>query len=207
MFAGWRLFSFPERRIGFEPIDQEMTGGERRLAMRRSGSDEHDAVAGFEPTVAMNYEYGIEWPAAMRFGFDLGELSLGHARIVLERQRRDPLSTAQIPHQPHKARDPADPMIAGGEALDLGPDVEILALYADHRLAPRHRRKDGDFVALAHRMFGPDVILIDRHANHGQVPQRLGISVVARPQPVEQSGDVFDIGRQFNFLLGTTDAR
>src|SRR5690348_6676679 len=36
-----RLLELPERRLGLEPIDEEMTALKRRRAMRRRGGDEH----------------------------------------------------------------------------------------------------------------------------------------------------------------------
>ena len=114
-----------------------MAGGERRFAVRRGGGDQHDAVAGFEPAVAVDDQHRVERPAPVRLGLDLGELLLGHAGIMFEGQGRDPVAAAHVAHQSDKARDAADPMIAGGEALELGADVEILALHPDHRLSLR----------------------------------------------------------------------
>src|SRR3954454_17253211 len=37
--AAGRFLALPERRVGLQPIDQEMASGERRLAMRRGGCD------------------------------------------------------------------------------------------------------------------------------------------------------------------------
>src|SRR5690242_7116392 len=48
-----RLLELPERRLGLEPVDEEMTALERRLAMRRGGGDEHDALARREPPEAV----------------------------------------------------------------------------------------------------------------------------------------------------------
>src|SRR5262245_29108003 len=57
-FARRRLLAFPERRIGLQPIDQKMAGGEGGFAMRRCGCDEHDAVARLEAAVAMDDQHG-----------------------------------------------------------------------------------------------------------------------------------------------------
>src|SRR5260370_24848811 len=48
-----RLLELPERRLGLEPVDEEMAAGEGRLAMRRGGGDEHDARPGLAPAVAV----------------------------------------------------------------------------------------------------------------------------------------------------------
>ena len=82
----------------------------------------------------MDHQYGVKWPPTVSLGFDLGELSLGHAGIMLEGQRGDAISAAHIAHQPDKARDPAYPVIAIGKPFEFGTDVKILALYPDHRL-------------------------------------------------------------------------
>ena len=73
----------------------------------------------------------------MSLGLDLGELSLGHAGIMLEGQRGDPVTAAHIAHQPDKARDPAYPMIAGSEPFEFGADIKILTLHPDHWLSLR----------------------------------------------------------------------
>src|SRR5690348_7829609 len=86
-FAARGFFALPEWRVGLEPIDQELAGGERRLTMRRSGRDEYDAIAGFEPAVTVNDQYRVERPAPVRLCLNLGEFSLGHARVVLKGQR------------------------------------------------------------------------------------------------------------------------
>ncbi len=135
-FAGGGVLAFPERRVGLQPVDEEMAGGERRLAVWRGRRHQHDAVARFEPAVAVDDEARIERPAPVRLGLDLFKLLLGHAGVVFEGQRLDPVGTAEIAHQPDKAGDPADARVAGSEAVEFGADVEILALHADHRSNP-----------------------------------------------------------------------
>src|SRR6516162_8583178 len=132
-----RFFALPKWRIGLKPIDQKMTGGERRLTMRRSGRDEYDAVAGFEPAVTVDDQYRVERPAPVRLCLDLSEFSLGHPRVVLEGQRGNPVAAANISYQSDKACSPADPMIAGGKALEFSTDIKIFTLHADHRLSLR----------------------------------------------------------------------
>ncbi len=132
-----RLLALPERSVGLQPVDQEMAGGERGLAVRRGGGDEDDAVAGFEPAVAVDDQRGVERPAPMRLELDLGELLLGHSGIVFEGQGRDLVTAAHVAHQPDEAGDPADPVIAGGEPIELDADIKILALHTDHRLSLR----------------------------------------------------------------------
>src|SRR5712671_5360852 len=39
-FAGRGFLALPERRLGLQPVDQEMAGGECGLAVRRGGGDE-----------------------------------------------------------------------------------------------------------------------------------------------------------------------
>src|SRR6266436_199443 len=103
-FAGRGLLALPERRFGLQPVDQEMAGGKGSLAVCRSGGDKYDAVAGFQPAVTVDHQHRIERPAPMGLGLDLGKPFLGHAGIMLEGQRRNPLAAAHIPHQPDKAR-------------------------------------------------------------------------------------------------------
>src|SRR3984893_13924595 len=131
--AGRGFLALPERRFGLQPVDQEMAGGECGLAVRRGGGDKYDAVAGLQPAVAVDHQHRIERPAPMRLGLDLGKSFLGHAGIVLEGQRRNPLAAAHIPHQPDEARNAADAVIAGGEPFELDADIEIFALHPDHR--------------------------------------------------------------------------
>src|ERR1700728_192821 len=111
-------------------------GGERCLAMRRGGGDEDDAVAGFQAAVAVDDQRGVERPAAMRLGLDLGELLLGHAGIVFEGQRGPRVAPADVAHQPDKARHPADMVVAAAQPIEFGTDVEILPLHPDHRYPP-----------------------------------------------------------------------
>src|SRR6516162_617061 len=112
-----------------------MAGCEGRLAMRRRRGDKHDPIAGFEPSVTVDYQRRIERPPTTRLRLDLGELSLGHAGIMLEGQRGDSVAAAHIANEPNKAPDPAYPMIAGGEPFEFCAGVKILALHPDHCLS------------------------------------------------------------------------
>src|SRR5205085_2279983 len=113
---------------------------------------------------------------------------------------RDTIWSSDIPHESHKAGDPADRMVAGGKTVKLASDIEIIALHADHRLNPgdsiacgsitcgsttRDRRKDRDLVAVADRIVVPDIILVDRDPDHRKIAQCLGIARTASAQPVE----------------------
>src|SRR5437763_9778458 len=51
-----RLFLFPERRFGFQIIDDEAAGVERLAAMRARHGDEHDLVGGMELGDKMAHE-------------------------------------------------------------------------------------------------------------------------------------------------------
>src|SRR5262249_53869305 len=64
--AARRLLELPEGRLGLEPVDEEVAALERRLAMRRGGDDEDDALARLEPAVAVDDERGFERPAPAR---------------------------------------------------------------------------------------------------------------------------------------------
>src|ERR1700730_12221748 len=146
------FLAFPEWRVGLQPVDQEMAGSERGLAMRRGGRHQHDAVARFQPALAVDDQRIGKRPAPIGFGLDLGELSLGHAGVVFEAQRRDPLRPAHVAHQADKACHPAYTVIAGGKLFEFRADIEILALHPDHRptlrspaetARPRRRRAPG----------------------------------------------------------------
>src|SRR6266436_8240499 len=69
------------------------------------------------------------------------------------------------------------------------------------------RREQRDLVAFAQRVLGSDIILIDRDPYHSEIPQRLGISAAAGAQPIEQTRDIANFGRQGHLLLGAADAR
>ena len=130
-------FAWLRARVGLQPVDQEMAGSERGLAVRRGGGNQNDPVAGFEPAIAMDDQRGIERPAAVRLQLDLGEFFLGHAGIMFEGQGGDLIATAHVAHQPDEAGDAADSVIAGGEPVQLDTDVKIIALHTDHRLSLR----------------------------------------------------------------------
>src|SRR5689334_12635660 len=66
------FFQLPERGLSLQPVDQEGAGFERGLAVARGGPDQDDAVARFEPAVAVDDDGRRQGPAAMRLGLDLG---------------------------------------------------------------------------------------------------------------------------------------
>src|SRR5690348_11091486 len=69
-FAFWRVFQLPERRLGLEPVDQELAGLECRFAVRRADRDQHNPVTGLEPAMAMDDHGRLQRPAAVGFGLD-----------------------------------------------------------------------------------------------------------------------------------------
>jgi hypothetical protein len=103
----------------------------------RRRRDKHDPLAGFEPTIAMDYQDRIKRPPMARLCFDLRQLSLGHAGIMLKGQRGDPGTAAHITNQTDKTRDPAYPMIVGSEPFEFRADVKVLTLHPDHWLSLR----------------------------------------------------------------------
>ena len=105
--------------------------------MWRRRRDKHDPLAGFEPTIAMDYQDRIKRPPTVRLCFDLGKLSPGHSGIMLKGQRGDPVAAAHIANQTDKARDPAYAVIVGSEPFEFRADIKILTLYPDHRLSLR----------------------------------------------------------------------
>jgi hypothetical protein len=137
VFSGRSLLTLPEWRVSFQPVDQKLACRERCLAVWRRRRDKHDPLAGFEPTIAMDYQDRIKRPPMVRLCFDLRQLSLGHAGIMLKGQRGDPGTAAHITNQTDKTRDPAYPMIAGGEPFEFRTDIKILTLYPDHCISLR----------------------------------------------------------------------
>ena len=104
--------------------------------MRRGGSDQDDAVARFEPAVAMDDEHRGQRPAFARLGLDLAQLAFGHAGIVFERHRAHRLAAREVTDQTDEAAHGAGTRGLFGEAFELGADVEIVLLDPDHRQPP-----------------------------------------------------------------------
>ena len=82
-------------------------------------------------------------PAAARLVLDAGQHFFGHARVMFERHRRHRRrrASAKVGHvadQTHKTGQAADAVVAGGERLELGRQVEVFALNA-HRHRPSLR--------------------------------------------------------------------
>ena len=68
---------------------------------------------------------------------DLRQRLLGHAGIVLERQRAHFGRFVDVAHQADEGGDRADARIARAQALDLARDVEILGLDSDRHFSLR----------------------------------------------------------------------
>src|SRR5579883_235740 len=140
-FALWRVFQLPERRLGLQPIDQELAGLECRFAVRRADGDQHNTVTGLQPAVAMNDQGRLERPAATGLGLDLLQRRLGHAGIVLQGQRIDAVAViavahVQLAHQADEYREAADPAVVPGETVELGADIEVGLLYPHGHAQP-----------------------------------------------------------------------
>jgi hypothetical protein len=107
--------------------------------VRRADGHQHDTIARLQTAMAMHDQRRLERPAATGFGLDLLQRRLGHAGIVLERQRIDAIAMValahmQLAHQPDEHRKPADLLVAPGEGIELGAGVEVGLLHA-HRHA------------------------------------------------------------------------
>ena len=85
--------------------------------------------------MAVNDRHPEKRPARLRFVRRAGDLLLGHARIVLELERRE--LAALVAAIADEAHDRADVRPAAGERFGLRAGVEIVALDADGR----HRRQ------------------------------------------------------------------
>src|SRR6202171_6795552 len=82
LFAGGSLLELPERRLGFQPVDQEFAGLEGSLAMGRADRHQDDAVAGLQSSVAMHDQGRLERPAAAGLRPTVPPRPLGPAGIV-----------------------------------------------------------------------------------------------------------------------------
>ena len=128
--AGRCLLELPERSLGLEPVYQEFTGLEGGLAMRRADRHQHDAVARLHAAVAVHNQCRLERPAPVGLGLDVLERLFGHAGVVLERQSIDAvamqaLAHVHLAHQAHEHRQATNPLVAAGQLVELGADVEI----------------------------------------------------------------------------------
>src|SRR5262249_61907034 len=98
--------------------------------MLRRGYHENDVFAGLECSVAVHDEARLQRPARVCLGLDAGQLALGHAGIMLERHVLD--GAVLVAHRAGEGNDGADVAAPHLELRDLGADVEILLLDADH---------------------------------------------------------------------------
>jgi hypothetical protein len=85
--------------------------------------------------VAVHDQGCLERPAPVGLGLDVLERLLGHARVVLQRQRIDavamqPFAHVHLAHQPDEHGEPADALVAAGQPVELGADVEVAFLDA-----------------------------------------------------------------------------
>ena len=99
--------------------------------MRRRGDHQHDIVARHEPAVAVDDGDAEQRPALLRLRDVAGDLLLGHAGIVLERERRDALAGLVVAADAGEGDHRADVGAPARELRRLGGGVEILALQAD----------------------------------------------------------------------------
>ena len=98
--------------------------------MRRADGHQYDALAGFHASVTMHDQCRLERPAPVSLGFDFLQRRFGHAGIVLQRQRVDAVAVVALAHmhlayETHEHGQTADPLVAVGEAGQLGADIEV----------------------------------------------------------------------------------
>ena len=81
------LFAFPDRHVVLQRVDQPLAGGEGVAAVRRADGDRDAGFGGRYAAEAMGDTAFYHWPAAAGFGFQIGQLSLGHFAVgfVVER--------------------------------------------------------------------------------------------------------------------------
>ena len=101
----------------------------RGLPMPGCRDNQHDVLARFDPAVAMDRRQSADGPALRRLPGDPDNLGLGHAGIVFEFER---LKRARlIAAKSGEGDDGADVGPSRRKPLDLGCDIEVLALHAD----------------------------------------------------------------------------
>ena len=83
------VLALPDRYDLFQGINQPLSRLKSRLSMGRTNRDRDARLANIYAAKAM-YDCAMEdWPTCSRFGFQLGELALGHfgKTFVIERSR------------------------------------------------------------------------------------------------------------------------
>ena len=98
--------------------------------------NQHDLVGGRERADAMNHERVDDVPARFRLVDDGRERLLGHAGVMLERQRCHRRLVVDIADRPDEHGDGADAPVAAAQRGELARDVEVGGLDAD-----RHRAR------------------------------------------------------------------
>src|ERR1051325_7497004 len=76
---------------------------------------------------------------------------------------------------------------------------------SENALAAGHWREKSDFVRAFERCLRPDVVLVDRGADHLRVLECEGIFLAAGGEPLHQLADGRDGSRDSNVLLGLAD--
>ena len=83
----------------------------------------------------MHHQRIEQGPARPRLRHDVFQRLLGHAGIVFQGERIDALAVqalahVHLAHQADEHRQPTDPPVALGQAVELGADIEISFLDA-----------------------------------------------------------------------------
>src|SRR5687767_5823313 len=131
-----RHFLLPERRTRLQIIHHEPARVERIAAVCAGDADEHDRLGRRELADAMDDADVVDVEALLRLADDVLERLLGHARIVLERQRRNGGIVVHVAHRTDERRDRANTPVMSSKPRDLLADVERFALHADHGHPP-----------------------------------------------------------------------
>ena len=159
--------------------------------MRRRGDDQHDVLTRRDPPVAVNDGDAHERPARLGL-FDMArDLSLGHAWIMLERQRRDRLAGFGAAANPGECDQRADVGAAARQRGRFRRRIELFALQPDCRLhsSTRHRREEGDLAGAGDRGVGAHMALVDGGADRLRMLERMGIFLAAGAEPAHQLRD------------------
>src|SRR5439155_25119376 len=126
-----RLFFFPERRFGFQIIDDEAARIERCAAMRAGHGDQHDLVRWAKLTDTMDDQRIVDVEALPRLDDDGAERFLGHSRIVLERHLQNLRISVHVADRADERDHRTDTRIALAERSDFLRHVEVRRLNAN----------------------------------------------------------------------------
>ena len=132
--------------------------------MKRGDTDEHDELARSKRADPMDDQAVDDVEPFPRLNLDLLEGGLGHARVVLERERGRSVAI-HLTDGADEGCDRTNLQVAIVQLLDLRAGIKGFVLNPDRHLAARDRREESEFAALLdlHRI-GCELV-VQRRAN------------------------------------------